>query len=212
METPEAKAAARIPLEDADMTTLKHFAELALGIEVKAGTNAAQIRAKIKQAMPDIKDVPPLPDPPAPIAAAQPAPAAPPFPVEGENPALRPAAVSRPASMALAHARFDPKVRLKIQKTDDKRRAKEVTVGVNGDVWRMQRGVEVEVPYRVYLALCDAKEHAAVETDQINPITQLPIMAWEEIPSYPFQVLSMPSDAEIAAWHTATRDGFKQAA
>jgi hypothetical protein len=205
----------RIPLADADMPTLKHFAETLLGIEVKTGTNAAQLRGKISAAAPELKDVPALPKPPEPMVMAAPPPAPAPaeyVPVEGENPALRPAAISRPASQALMHPNLDPKVRIKIHKTDDKRRSKEVTVSVNGAVWRMQRGVEIDVPYRVYLALDNAKEKAAVETDDLNPVTKEPIMGWEEIHSYPFTVRQMPSDEEIDAWEIATGSGFAVAA
>jgi len=214
----EDEANKRIPIEDADLPTLKHFAELALGLEVKPGTNAHSLRGKIKTAMPDIKDVPPIPKAPEPVvqmpqqepmhvqAPFVPDPAAP--IVDGENPAARPAAVSRPASAALMHPNQDPKVTLKIHKTDDKRRSKDVTVGVNGVVWRMKRGEVINVPYRVYLALQNAKEKAAVELDEINPLTGTPKMGWEEIHSYPFEVHKMPSDEEIAAWEVATGSGF----
>ena len=204
----------RIPIDEADFADLKHFATL-LGIEVKHGTNAAQLRAKIAACAPDVKDVP-RPTPPAPPVVAQPDPATQPasepaqaWPVDGEDPARRPAAVSRPASRALLSHLNDPRVRIRINKTDDKRRARDVFVSVNGVTLGMQRGVEIDIPYRFYLALEHAKEKNAVETDEINPLTGQPVMSWEEVYSYPFMVLAMPSKEEIEAWHEATKDGFQ---
>lgn len=219
----------RIKLDEADAATLRHYAEVSLGLEVKTGTNANQLRAKIKQAEPDCEYVPNLPGKPAPIV--QQAPEQPQVVerivekiVYVERPAQtdaqmqsteRPAAVSRPASAALQHASLDPKVKLKVPKTDDKRRPKDVTVGVNGDIYRIQRGPWVEVPYRVFLALDNAIERAAVpDPERINPITGEPIMVWEEVHSYPFEVdrTCFPSEAEIAAWEEATGSGFKNVA
>ena len=208
----------RIPIDDADAATLKHFAEMALGIEVKLGTNAASLRAKIRAAMPDVKDVPALPPEPKPVVMPEQqavhvqTPFIPPINQGNSAEIERPAAVSRPASQALMHPRLDPKVTIEIARTDDKRRAKEVTVSVNGNVWRMQRGQKIDVPYRVYLALLNAKEKAAVETDEINPITGMPVVSWEEVYSYPFSVHKMPSDEEVAAWEAATGSGFAQQA
>lgn len=209
--------AKRIPIQDADIKTLKHFAEVQLGLDVPFGSNSRSVISKIKAAMPDCEDVPVLPEPPEPIVVIQAAPAPEPAPVpfvvpEGEDPLKRPAAISRPASGALAHASLDPKVTIEVAKTADKSRAHDVTISVNGDVTRLQRGVKVDVPYRVYLALKNAIEKQAIETDQVNPFTGQPIMSWEDVQSYPFQVHSMPSDEAIAAWEAATGDGFKNAA
>ena len=220
METP-----ARIPLDEADFATLKHFAETQLGLEeIKDGTNLKTIRAKIRSAMPNCESIPPLPAPPAPIEpdeAFQHAPVQAQFtpysgeepePLQfnnvGEAPAQRPAAVSRRPSRQLMHPSQDPKVTLRFHKTDDKRRAREVTFSVNGYVCRYRRGVDVEVPYRIYRAACNATEMAAVETDDINPFTGEPVMGWEDIQSYPFSIVKLPPEEEIRAWNAATSGGF----
>jgi type IV secretory pathway VirB10-like protein len=214
----EATAPARIKIEDAQLPELKHFATLALGVEVKPGTNATQLRAMILKVMPDCKDVPPVPATPEPIVRVADTPPAPPaipanyVPVEGEDPAKRPAAISLPASRELVHSSLDPKVRIVIQKTDDKKRPKDVTICVNGEVTRIQRGQEVDVPYRVFEALLNAKERAAVPGDEINPFTQEPIMVWEDVYSYPFSVIQYPPADEVAAWKAASGAGFKNAA
>ncbi|AXU17815.1 hypothetical protein C7W88_00065 [Novosphingobium sp. THN1] len=62
----------RIKLDEADAATLRHYAEVSLGLEVKTGTNANQLRAKIKQAEPDCEYVPTLPGKPAPIVQQAP--------------------------------------------------------------------------------------------------------------------------------------------
>lgn len=214
-----------IKLDEADLPTLRHYAEVTLGLEVKSGTNTPTLRAKIKQAQPDCEHIPALPGaPPRVVQAGDPAPPVQivekivyidrPVPTAAQEAYTeRPTAISRPASRELMHASLDPKVEVMIPKTDDKRRAKDVTIGVNGDITRLQRGVWVKVPYRVYLALRDAIEHAAVpDPEKINPITGEPIMVWEEVQSYPFQVKNMPSDDEIAEWEHATGSGFKNVA
>lgn len=212
----------RIKIDEAEAKDLRYFAEVVMGLEIKDGTNANQIRAKLKQAGYTADTIPAPQAPPEPVVQYVEVPAAappPPAPAvaeanlpEGETLA-RPAAISRPASAALMHPSRDPKVLLMIPKTDDKRRAKDVTVGVNGDIFRMQRGTKIEVPYRVYLALEDAKEKAPVDhpTD-INPLTGEPIKVWEEVHSYPFQIHRMPSDEEIARWEAETGSGFKNVA
>lgn len=208
----------RIKIEDADAKDLRYFAEVTMGLEIKDGTNAAQIRAKLKQAGWQQDTIPARPAPPEPIVqqvfvpAPAPSPVAAPVALEGDTPE-RPAAVSRPASSALLHPASDPKVLVTIHKTDDKRRARDVTLGVNGDITQIQRGARVEIPYRVYLALENAKEKAAVPHEtEINKITGEPIMVWEEVQSYPFSVHRMPSDKEIADWEHATGAGFKNVA
>lgn len=213
----------RVKIDEAEFETLKYFATVILGIEIKDGTNGAQIRAKIRAAMPNADTIPLPPPPPEPIV--QPSPIAQqdklnhPIvqqalanPVPDENPLARPAAVSLPASAELQHASRDPKVGIRFHKTDDKRRSRDVTIGVNGDIYRCQRGVDVKIPYRVYLAVLDAKEHIAVDSDEINPATGEPLKVWEEVYSYPFTIHSMPSDDEINDWLARTGAGFKNAA
>lgn len=223
METPN-----RIKIDDADAATLRHFAEVTMGLEIKPGTNAPQMRAKIKQAVPDIDTIPALPAAPAPVVregdTVQPQQQIVERIVYVERPAQtdaqaqateRPAAISRPASRELQHASLDMKVRVRVPKTDDKRRAKDVTLGVNGDIYRMQRGVWVELPYRFYLALDHAVEHSAVpDPERMNPITGEPIMVWEAVQSYPFEVdnTTLPSPEQIAEWEYATGSGFKNVA
>jgi hypothetical protein len=195
-----------VPLADADFAALKAHATF-LGLEVKNGQSNQKLRALILAARPDTKDIPLAADaaPPAfagdtGAATDEPPPA----------PTIK-AIASRSAGSTVAHYNDDPKVELTVARTADQFRAKDVTIGVNGDVFRIQRGQRVSVAYRVYLALEDAKEHVAVDTDEINPHTGMPIKEWQEVHSYPFSVHKMPSDEEIAAWHARTDNTISQA-
>lgn len=188
----------RIPIDEAEFSDLKAFAELALGLEVKTGTNASQLRAKIMTAMPGIVDVPAAAAPPPPVVA------------EGDPPARRVITAVEEEAMHLMDQANDPRVELTINKTDDKRRAKDVTMSVNGVTVRIQRGKRVSVPYRVYSVLNNAIEKQPVPTDDVNPLTGEYIMGWEDVHSYPFQIHSMPDEKDIKAWLAATSDKFQQ--
>lgn len=197
----------RIAIEDATAPDLREFAATQLGLEVSSSMNAKTLRSKIATVAPDLKHVPSV----SAGAAPEPEPAAIPVgyvPVEGEDPAKRPAAISMPAGADLLHQSMDPKVELEVLTTTDKARAKACTVSVNGVVTRIERGKKVSVPYRVFLAMQDAVEYQAVDTDENNPITGEPIKDWVPQHSYPFRVTKMPTDEEIADWHKRTDKGF----
>lgn len=188
----------RIPIADADAATLRHFAGVTLGLEVNQSMNAVTLRSRIATVAPDLKDIPALPKPAAPIDTGHAA--APDLPPAVEAPVVKAGGVR-----TLIHYSKDPKVELTVAKTDDPRRPKDVTIAVNGDVWRLQRGKHISLPYRAYIALENAKEKAAVEIDEVNSMG-IPIREWQEVYSYPFTVHKMPSDEEIAAWRAATDD------
>lgn len=200
----------RIPIEEADLATLKAFAELTLGIEVKTGTNAKQLRGQIQQAMPGVTDVPALAEKPVstwgdPMAKPDMQAAA------ARRAAEHAAKVEEAARNYSIHLpQNDPKVTVEFHRTADKSRAPDVTIGCDGYVCRYQRGKRVDIPYRIYLVAKDAIEKQAVDTDEINPITNLPYKEWVDVPSYPMMVHAMPSAEEIAAWH-AVVDGQEAA-
>lgn len=187
-----------VKIEEAKNADLLHYAGTVLGLDVKRGQSNTHLIGLIQSAKPGLDEIPLPPKGPEPMdldsaaAAEIPAPPSPELVTRGSR------------SGALQHYSKDPKVRLRVEQTTDKTRAKDVTVAPNGDVFRWQRGVDVSVPYRVYLALRDAKEMEAVETGEINPISGLPKKVWQEVQSYPFTILQMPSEEEIAAFHKAT--------
>lgn len=176
----------KVSIEEANFASLKRHAESVLNLEVPRGTNANGLRGKILAVAPETREVELVDDAgrTTPVAKSE------------------PVAASK-ARYSINHPGADPKVRMVIHKTDDVTRAKEVTVSVNGFVWRMQRGVEIDVPYRAYLALNDAVEKRAVPQDEDGPFG-LPKYEYQEVKSYPFQIIAMPSADEIDAWHKAT--------
>lgn len=99
--------------------------------------------------------------------------------------------------------RDDPKVRLTLhaEERDGVVNNRHKEVGVNGVVWLLKRGVSLDVPYRVYLALNDAERDNISHDAEGNVIRQ-------RVKNTPFNVERMPSQAEIDAWHERTRDQF----
>jgi hypothetical protein len=188
----------KIPIEEANNKQLLFFAQRVLGLDVAKGMNNATILAKIEAAMPGTTEIDVESE--GEIAPASPAsptpPAAPPAPAAADD--------AIPAGREGAHFRYDPKVKIRVSATGDKTRAKDVQVAVNGDVIIIQRGVATAIPYRFYRALLEAVEKVGRETEEINPVTHMPIIEWVEQPSYEFSVLAMPSDEEIAAYHART--------
>lgn len=184
----------KISIDEADNSQLFYFATNILGIDVKAGANSSTLRAKIEQAAPGTIEIT-APAASAPTQAASP------------TPAIRKVS-GIPDGVAGLHYKYDPKVMVRIAKTNEATRSREVQLSVNGDVVILKRGETVPIPYRHFIALQNAIETVGQETDEINPVTNLPIVEFIEQPSYPFQVLDEPSDEEIAAWH-ARVDGYE---
>lgn len=185
-----------VKIEEADAKDLRKHAEL-LGLEAKSGMNRTQLIALLKRADAAIAEIPVEAEPQntglgkasAAVPIVSPAP---------EVTAIR----GNSGAAIMPHFSTDPKVELTVNKTSETYRSKDVTVGINGDVFRLQRGQRVAVPYRVYLALLDAKEHQAVDTGEEN--MGVPVRDWQEVQSYPFNVHEMPSEDEIAAFHART--------
>jgi hypothetical protein len=212
-DTPEMVA-----LDEADIASLRHHATVMMGLEIKSGTNGSQIRSAIKKADAGIEQIPVyVPEGPGVPRSAPPAGSA----IAG---AIRTAVATAVATadgqpVVQSHVAstnadpmhhcHDPRITIRVFKTDDRRRTKDVTVQVNGVTFRMQREVDVEVPYRVYLALKDALEDAAVDGDEVNPVTGDPIKVWVMVPSYPHQVVKVPSPDEVEAWTERTSRSFQ---
>lgn len=199
----------KVKLDEADFASLKHHAEVTMGLEVKAGTNSKQIAAKIRKADSAIEEIPVVDS--APEQDAGPAKEVTPARSTTQAGAEKVAPVTRGHSDPM-HSSNDPKVELTIAKTADKTRAKVADIMVNGVVFRIKRGERVTVPYRVYEALENAKEKQAVDSDEINPITGEPFKEWEEVLSYPFNVHKLPDEEEVEKWRAATSEGFQKAA
>lgn len=207
-----------VAIDEADIASLRNFATVHLGLEIKPGTNGAQIRGIIAKADNTVSEIPVF----IPEGAGTPRQAPPTAPATTgavRNPVTAdgaPVEQERSASMASdiadpMHHSHDPKITINISRTDDKRRTKDVTVSVNGVAFVIHRDKDVRVPYRVYLALKDAMEDAAVDGDEINPVTGDPIKVWTKVPSYPFSVIEWPDKSEIEAWKERTSRTFQNA-
>jgi hypothetical protein len=187
-----------IKIEDADLKVLREHAEMQ-GLEVKPSMNRTSLIALLKRSNPDLTEIPFTAEPPAAVVnLAAPSAAAPIIP-----PAPDVTVVSGGNSDGLMpHYSTDPKVELTVAKTTETTRSKDVTVAVNGDVFRMQRGQRISVPYRVYLAMEIAIENQAIDTGEER--NGFPVRDWQAVNSYPFTVHKMPTNEEIADFHART--------
>lgn len=190
----------KVSIADASAAQLRWYANTVLGLdEIKKGTSAANIIGKIHAVSPNLAEI----EVPEDLAEDAPAQAVSP---KGVTMADVKSASDIPAGRPGQHFRFDPKVTLEVNRTNDKRRAKRVFVTCNGDTIEIQRGVPVQIPYRFYLVMLDAVEKVSIELDEINPVTGLPLRQWVEQQSYDFNVKAMPSQEEIDAWYARTKD------
>lgn len=189
----------KVNVADATAAQLRWYANVALGLDsIKKGTSAANIIGKIHAVKPGLVEIE-IPNDVVEDVAAE--------PVMAKGMVLGNVDASNiPAGREGQHPKYDPKVTIQVQRTNDKRRAKRVFVTCNGYVLEIQRGVDVKIPYRHYLVLMDAKEMVSVEMDEINPVTRLPMREWVEQQSYDFSVKALPSQEEIDAWHERTKD------
>lgn len=186
----------KIPIEEANAAQLRYYAETVLGLDgVKPGQSAGHLIGKIQAASPDITQV----EVPETMIEA-------PEAIQPGKPAAPASASPAPSGREGGHFRYDPKVTLQVQSTNDGSRPKRVFVACNGDVIEIKRGVDVTIPYRFFLALENAVELRPRESDEINPNTGMPVIEMVEQPSYPYSVKAMPSAEEIAAWHARTKD------
>lgn len=180
-----------IPLAEATVEQLRQFANGYLGLFFPPNTSEATIRAKIDAAwdkptiavMEADEDAPLFAEEdnaPKPAVASAPTPAQP----------LRPFALD-------VTSRGDPKVRLIVQEQAGPGGKRPVFVGVNGVSFTIPRGKEVEIPYRYYAALNDAIEDRHEQDEQTGEINT------SRVPSYPFQIVMLPPQAEVDAWNEA---------
>lgn len=89
----------------------------------------------------------------------------------------------------------DPKVVIEIATTQLPGGQHPVSVAVNGVALVIQRNVKVEIPYRYYLALVNAKNADVSQSDPSQP----PVETVSN--NYPMTVHEKPSQGEIDAWH-----------
>lgn len=194
-----------VKLEEATNAELRWYAGVKLGLDgiKEKGQQNAFLIGKIKAVEPDAEDIS-VPDeseaprihPEADINRA----------LAAAETDVRPAPAPAPEGRAAFHEKYDPKVRVVVSPTNDKTRPRRVFLTCNGGVIEIQRGKEVDIPYRYLEVLRNAEEKRSVQTDETNPVTGLPHREISMQPSYPFSIIQMPPADEIAAWHERTKD------
>lgn len=177
-------------IDDASPAQLRNYAISFLGIPVSDAMSDPEVLALIKQASDSASIW---------IAPSQVIDQA------GSAPPAQPGAQEPQQSQPLVGGlgRGDPRVSLTLHA--EEREGVVVShhkaVGVNGTVWAIKRGVQVDVPYRVYLALKDAVRDAITHDGEGEVISQ-------KVHAVPFSVQRMPSQEEIDAFHERTRATF----
>lgn len=81
----------------------------------------------------------------------------------------------------------------------------DVFVGVNGRVWQLKRGVELDVPYRVIEALRNAKADVVTHSTDADSLGDVNVRTVQRVP---FEGQIMPTAAEIEAWRESTGSEF----
>jgi hypothetical protein len=105
------------------------------------------------------------------------------------------AAVARATRLGSSDSSRDPRVILNVQKVrvGNEVSNSDVPVGVNGVAFQLKTGIPVDVPYRVYEALNNAQREEITHDDQGEVVSAM-------VHAYPFNVMEMPSKAEVKAW------------
>jgi hypothetical protein len=183
-----------VSIWEADTEQRREYAVNFLQIDIEGDTDEA-ITSKIMQANAGseqifVSDVPAVPDQGGDD----------PLRVDGAtHPELTP--VHMPGLQG-SDGKGDPQVviNIPVEMRNNEAYDRDVEVGVNGRCWQMRRGIDLPVPYRVYLSMRDAVgtsvDHKTVGADVVE--------TERSVPRIPFNVVRMPSDEAIAAWHERT--------
>lgn len=192
----------KIPLSEATEPQLREFADM-MGLDVTASTPLPSVRAAISSAWQmDYINVRPAPIadvmvgfPPEAVAGAR-----------ALDPVAQPHVVHAITGERTqgGTGRDDPRVKLKIstEERDGKTIDDDVNIGVNGVVWQCKRGVELDVPYRVYEALLLTVKTVITNVTEGRESFDV----HRDVPAYPFNVMAMPAPEAIAAWRARTDD------
>lgn len=179
-----------INIDEAKPEELRAYAQNFLNLELDTNASDAQVRAAIDRAQPGIKLI---------FAVDTPAPAVPP-PAENEpvpEELLRPEEKSGKQAGSLG--KDDPRwiINIPVVETDDASGTRDVVVGINGRGWQIARGHDVNVPHRVAHALLNAESIKVTHQDDGKGDVDVII---SKAKRFPFQIISKPTDAEIAEW------------
>lgn len=162
---------------------LRDFAELTLQLDLAGATNRHDIEAKIKSTWPQdfiLVEVSDMPD----VA-------------EDQDDSARAQARQRVGGLRYQD---DPKCLVLISATELPGGKDPVPVGCNGDIVVLQRGMEIELPYRFLGVLLDAVRISVSQDPKTLEFS------YSKFTNYPLQVLERPSKQEIAEFKARTQN------
>lgn len=183
---------------EATPAEIKAFAINFLGLDIDPGADDAAIFASVQQAHPGETIFVPLDDADQPVIdqAGDPPPR-----VEGST---QPEHGAQRQGLAGSLGRDDPKVTILIhnEERDGEVYSRDKEVGVNGRVWLLQRGKEITIPYRVFLALESAVKDSITHNKSTGEVIST------KVKSVPYNAINRPSSEEIDAWHKRVDQQF----
>lgn len=185
-----------IAIASATPAQLAAFARTFLNLDISEAASDAEILSAIDAAQPGVTTI---------FATVEDEADA---PIERINPPLAAAALATGAEdtnarVAGSLGQEDPRAIISIMstETEDGTGGDDVAVGVNGRVWQLKRGVDLNVPWRVVEALKAAVTTVVRHNDEGDVVTR-------DSQRIPFTILSQPSAEELAAWHAKTDAAF----
>lgn len=180
-------------IEDATIDELKHYGQVALGVNMGSSKNRETILAKIKSVH-DGKFI--EVDEASQVDMSGDAPIDP--NAMPEDLKAKGGAVAIGKKFSERTGRNDPVVNLTVTADEKAGGDRHVFTSVNGVSFLIPRGEPVDVPYRYYLTLASAIK---TEINQDENGTLIP----RDIQVYPHQVNLMPPSDEIEAWKDAQK-------
>jgi hypothetical protein len=182
-----------IQIDEATPAQIAAFARNFLNLDVSPEASDDQILSRVKAAQPGIATIFVMADEFEEVERINPPLASQVLEGEAQN-------VDR---LAGSLGRDDPRAIISIMsvESEDGRGSEDVPIGVNGRIWQLQRGKDLNVPWRVVEALRRCVQTIVRHDDEGN-VTE------REAARYPFTILQSPSQQEIADWHERTDGAF----
>lgn len=170
----------KIPIENASRDELFRFGTEVLGLDIDKRCNEATVRGKISNVFQG--DMITLNTSDAHDHQA------------GDAPAIKEGVVYR------GGGKGDPKVTLVVNEQEGEGGRRPVFVSVNGVAMLIPRNKKVTIAYRYYEALKNAVRTSYEQDQRSGDIHS------SDVPTYPFNIVSMPSEDEIEAWMRSSQD------
>ncbi len=173
----------KVAIKEATVADLRHHASVYLGAEVAPNATANVLRNRILELEPDTTHV--FVAPPDIAARGPQVPTAQSRAADDEDEGHVPDLPEDMHPRLRAHHRYDPKVTVNVPSFG--KDTGDLQLSVNGDTITIKRGVNVEIPYRFYLALQLAVQKEPVFSEP-DPVTQVRDLSMEERPSVPYTI------------------------